>query len=64
MVYAGLITKRIVALLQSLGCDAVGLTGADGNVIPAKRRPAEPIDYGFVGDIAPGEIDDRFIRCF
>ncbi len=62
MVYAGLINKRIVALLQSLGCDAVGLTGADGNVIPAKRRPAEPIDYGFVGDIAPGEIDDRFIR--
>ena len=60
MVYAGLINKRIVALLQSLGCDAVGLTGADGNVIPAKRRPAEPIDYGFVGDIAPGEIDDRF----
>ena len=45
MVYAGLINKRIVAMLQSLGCDAVGLTGADGNVIPATRRPAKPIDY-------------------
>ena len=40
MVYAGLIGKRIVATLQALGCDAIGLTGADGNVIPATRRPA------------------------
>lgn len=63
MVYAGLINKRIVALLQSLGCDAVGLTGADGNVIPAVKRAAAPIDYGFVGDITPGEIDDKFIKC-
>ena len=61
MVYAGLINKRIVALLQSLGCDAVGLTGADGNAIPASRRPATPIDYGFVGDIDPAMVNDEFI---
>ncbi len=61
MVYAGLINKRIVAMLQSMGCDAVGLTGADGNVIPATRRAAKPIDYGFVGDIDPAKVNDRFI---
>ena len=61
MVYAGLINKRIVALLQAMGCDAVGLTGADGNVIPATRRPAKPIDYGFVGDIDPAKVNHRFI---
>lgn len=62
MVYAGLINKRIVAQLQALDCDAVGLTGADGDVIPARRRPAQPVDYGFVGDITPGEINYKFIR--
>ncbi len=63
MVYAGLINKRIVAALQAIGCDAVGLTGADGNVIPAVRRPANPVDYGFVGDINPAAISDRFIAA-
>lgn len=57
MVYAGLINKRIVSLLQSLGCNAIGLTGADGNAIPATRRPAEPIDFGFVGDIDPTQVN-------
>lgn len=61
MVYAGLINKRVVAKLQALGCDAIGLTGADGNCIRATRRPAKPIDYGFVGDIDPKDIDSRFI---
>lgn len=61
MVYAGLINKRIVAMLQARGCDAVGLTGADGNVIPADRRPAKPIDYGFVGDIAAERVGSRFM---
>lgn len=61
MVYAGLINKRIVAMLQAEGCNAVGLSGADGNVIPARRRPANPIDYGFVGDIDPSAVNDRFI---
>lgn len=61
MVYAGLINKRIVAMLQARGCDAVGLTGADGNVIPAAKRPARPIDYGFVGDIDPDSVGSGFM---
>lgn len=61
MVYAGLINKRIVTMLQSKGCDAVGLTGADGNLIPASQRPSIPIDYGFVGDIDAEDISDKFL---
>ena len=53
MVYGGLVNKRVVAALQSNGCNALGLSGADGCVIPATRRLPEPIDYGFVGDISP-----------
>ena len=58
MVYGGLINKKIVAQLQSLNCNAIGITGADGNLIPANKRPVQNspfgnggIDYGFVGDI-------------
>lgn len=51
MVYAGLINKQLVAGLQAAGCNALGLSGADGNIITARRRPPEPVDYGFVGDI-------------
>lgn len=51
MVYAGLINKRIVAMLQARGVNALGLCGADANLIPARRRKPEPIDYGYVGDI-------------
>ncbi|NOX38334.1 MAG: acetylglutamate kinase [Calditrichaeota bacterium] len=51
MVYGGLINRQLVARLVALGCPAVGLTGADGDIIRAQRRPAHPIDYGFVGDI-------------
>lgn len=51
MVYAGLVNKQIVAGLQTVGCNAIGLSGADGNVVTARRRAPEPIDYGFVGDI-------------
>lgn len=61
MVYAGLVNKRVVSLLQAAGCDAVGLCGADGDVIRATMRPKEPIDYGFVGDIAPEGVNARFI---
>lgn len=61
MVYAGLINKRIVAMLQKYGCNAVGLSGADGNVIPAVRRSAVPVDYGHVGDISDADVSDRFI---
>lgn len=50
MVYAGYINKNIVARLQSLGCNAIGLSGADGDVIRAHKRIAA-VDYGFVGDV-------------
>lgn len=51
MVYGGLVNKRIVAGLQRLGCNAIGLTGADGAGILAHKRPVKTIDYGFVGDV-------------
>ena len=51
MVYAGLINKKVVALLQSKSCNAIGLSGADGNILPAYKRAIGQIDYGFVGDI-------------
>lgn len=51
MVYAGLVNKTIVAKLQALGCNAIGLTGADMNIIEAHKRPVKDIDYGFAGDI-------------
>lgn len=51
MVYAGLINKNIVAQLQANNCNAIGLTGADGNLIKACKRNHPTIDYGFVGDV-------------
>ena len=56
MVYGGLVNKKIVAKLQSLQCNAIGLTGADANIIPATKRPVKEIDYGFVGDINTKEL--------
>ncbi len=61
MVYAGWINKHIVALLQKNGCNAIGLSGADANVIPATRRSPVPIDFGFVGDPTPGKVNRSFI---
>ena len=52
MVYGGLVNKHIVACLQALGVDAIGLTGADADVIRSAKRPLKNgIDYGFVGDV-------------
>ncbi|PIE49820.1 MAG: acetylglutamate kinase [Flavobacteriales bacterium] len=51
MVYAGLLNKNIVAQLQKNGCNAIGLSGADGNSIKAHKRIVKDIDYGFVGDV-------------
>lgn len=51
MVYAGLINKQVVASLQAKGCNAIGLTGADANLILAEKRPVKDIDYGYVGDV-------------
>lgn len=55
MVYGGLVNKQVVAKLQALGCNAIGLTGADANIIPAQKRPVKTIDYGFAGDVAAPE---------
>ncbi len=51
MVYAGLLNKNLVAGLQARGCNAIGLTCADGNSIEAHRRTGAEIDYGFAGDV-------------
>jgi len=51
MVYAGLINKNIVAQLQANGCNAMGLTGADGNSVLAHKRIVKDLDYGYAGDI-------------
>lgn len=51
MVYAGLLNKKIIANLQSFGCNAMGLSGADANCILAHKRIVKDIDYGFAGDV-------------
>jgi len=61
MVYAGLVNKKIVAKLQALGINALGISGADGNCIPAKRRTHGEIDYGFVGDPDDEKINTDLI---
>jgi acetylglutamate kinase len=54
MVYNG-INKQIVSSLQAIGCNAVGLCGADGRLVVSKKRSPDPVDYGFVGD--PVEVN-------
>ena len=61
MVYGGLINKQIVAQLQELHCNALGVTGADGNMIKAVKRPVKEIDYGFVGDITPNSVNSTLL---
>ncbi|RZL64196.1 MAG: acetylglutamate kinase, partial [Pedobacter sp.] len=75
MVYAGLINKNMVAQLQAKGNNAIGLTGADGNIIKAKKRPVvtkthgtppgplagEVIDYGFVGDLDENSVSSTML---
>ena len=56
MVYAGLVNKTIVAALQARDINAIGVCGADAGIILSNKRPANPIDYGYVGDVAQ--------RCF
>ena len=51
MVYGGLVNKNVVAKLQALQVDAIGLTGADINSIQSDKRPVKEIDFGFVGDV-------------
>ena len=68
MVYAGWCNKNITALLQAEGCNAIGLSGADGNAIKARKRPpvhveslGEDVDYGFVGDVTGESVNAGFI---
>lgn len=68
MVYAGWCSKNIAALLQAEGCNAIGLSGADGNAIKAlKRAPVyveslgQDVDYGYVGDVTAESVNAKFI---
>lgn len=68
MVYAGWCNKNITALLQAEGCNAIGLTGADGNAIRARKRPPVhvesldmDVDYGYVGDVTAESVNAKFI---
>jgi acetylglutamate kinase len=61
MMLAGVANKNVVSKLQGYGCNAIGLTGADGNTILADKRPLKDgIDYGFVGDVK--KIDNQVIQ--
>ena len=62
MVYAGLINKNMVAQLQAKGCNAIGLTGADGNVIKAVKRPVGEVDYGYVGDLDASSVSTETLN--
>lgn len=62
MVYAGWINKRIVAGLQAAHCSALGLCGADANVLRAVKRPVADIDYGWVGDITPEGVNAAWLQ--
>ena len=64
MVYGGLVNKRIVAKLQSMNCNAIGITGADGNLLPAKKRPVTEINYGWVGDVNAADINSKSWQLF
>ena len=64
MVYGGLVNKKIAAALQSLQCNAIGLSGADANLLPAKKRPVITIDYGWVGDVDAAEISTSTWQLF
>ncbi len=61
MTYAGWINKTIVAGLQSKKCNALGLCGADANLIPALKRTVKDIDYGWVGDIDKANVNTSFL---
>lgn len=60
-VYAGLINKSIVAGLQSKGCNAIGLCGADANIIKATIRPIKEIDFGYVGDVKHESVNAEIL---
>lgn len=64
MVYGGLVNKKIVVQLQSFHCKAIGITGADANLLPAKKREVKEIDYGWAGDIETEKINSENWKLF
>jgi len=62
MVYGGLINRRLVAALQRLGCTALGLSGADANLMPARKRPVGEVDFGWVGDPLPERVNVALVK--
>jgi acetylglutamate kinase len=62
MVYGGLVNKKIVASLQTLQCNAIGLTGADGNLLSADQRPVGEVDFGLVGDIKKDGVNAQWLQ--
>ena len=62
MVYGGLINKNVVSQLQRFGTNAIGLTGADGDLITTKKRPVKKIDYGYAGDINEKSVNTKGIK--
>lgn len=69
MVYSGWCNKHITSLLQAQGCNAIGLSGCDGNAIMASRRAPvtlsdgeSVVDYGFVGDVSKESVNLKFVR--
>ena len=64
MVYGGLVNKRIVSKLQALEVDALGLTGADANVLSAVKRPVKTVDYGYAGDVTVQDVNAARLTGF
>lgn len=62
MVYGGLVNRQLTAQLQALGCMALGLSGADGNVLSAVKRPVGAVDYGWVGDTGPERVNTALLH--
>ena len=64
MVYGGLLNRQITAKLQAINADAIGLTGADANVLAAQKRPVKNLDYGFVGDPGLNDVNVERLKQF
>ncbi len=60
--YAGNLNKSIVSKFQEFGCNALGLSGADGNAIKGSKRPVKTIDYGFVGDLNDESVNKELFQ--
>ena len=63
MVYGGLVNKKIVAQLQSMRCNALGLTGADANLVPATKRAIKEVDFGWVGDVDTSQLNATSLQA-